>query len=277
MSSFDVKLFGKLTSFVGWNIIQRPEGIKIDQRGYVKQVLKDHNMETANATRTPLPKDANVLPAGEFEKTLDVTGHKKYRSLVGSLMYLAVCTRPDISFSVAVLARQVHAPTARHLALVKRILRYVAGTVDVGLLYPRSVPVKARSFRAYVDADWGGCKETRKSTSGWIIVINDAPIVWRSRKQSVVSTSSGEAEYVALFDCIKHVTWMRKFFWEMSSKKPWPENEINLAPSIVSTDSLAAKALAMNKQVSARGKAHRSQDAFRESGPGEWFHNPRPC
>ncbi len=107
--------------------------------------------------------------------------------MIGSLLYLAVCTRPNISFSVAVLARQVHTPISRNLALVKRIMRYVAGTSDFGLLYPRSCPVVPQSLHASADADWGGCKETRKSNSGWVIAIYGTTIVWRTRKQSIIA------------------------------------------------------------------------------------------
>ncbi len=86
--------------------------------------------------------------------------------MIESLLYLAICTRPDISLPVAVLARQIHTPTSLHLALVKRIMRCVAGTVEVGLLYPRSCTVLSLSLRASVHADWSRYKETKKSTSG---------------------------------------------------------------------------------------------------------------
>lgn len=115
-ASFDVKLFGSLTSFVGWNIIQRENGIKIDLRGYVEAMFKEHNMHTANAVRKPLPKDADVTFSNHIEPVLDNNSHRKYRSIIGSLMYLSVCSRPGISFSVSVLPRQIHSPTARHLA-----------------------------------------------------------------------------------------------------------------------------------------------------------------
>lgn len=126
-------------------------------------------MQNANALMTPLAKDVNFLPAGQHEKFFYEQGHKQYRSLMGCLMYLAVCTHPDISFGDSLLSHQVHAPTARHLSHAKRVLRFVAGTVDVGLLYSRSIPKNARSFHASVDADKGESKEKRGSTSGWII------------------------------------------------------------------------------------------------------------
>ena len=174
--------------------------------------------------------------------------------MIGSLLYLAVCTRPNISFSVAVLARQVHTPISRNLALVKRIMRYVAGTSDFGLLYPRSCPVVPQSLHASADADWGGCKETRKSNSGWVIAIYGTTIVWRTRKQSIIANSSAESEYMALFDCAKDVCWMRKLFWEMSVKEPWPEKGMYFEPTTVQIDSSSANSLALNKQVSSRNK-----------------------
>lgn len=149
-----------------------------------------------------------------------------------------------MSFSVSVLARQVHSPIAGHLALAKLILRFVAGTVGVFHFCPRSKPVTVRSFRALVDADWGGCKETRKSSSVCVISVNDSPVVCRSWKQTVASPSSREAEYVALFDCTKHVSWMQKFYWEMTNKCPWSTTEIKIASSCVFTDSSAAEVLA---------------------------------
>ena len=251
---FDVKLFGQLTSFIGWNIIQEKDCIRVNQQGYVESLLKDNGLLEANAVRTPLPLKADVLPAREDEATLDNQRHKQYRSIIGSLLYLAVCTRPDISFSVSVLARQVHAPTARHMALLKRILRFVSGTVSNGLKYPRSVKLLPRSLVAAVDADWGGCKETRKSTSGWIIAVNGALVIWRTRKQTIIATSSAEAEYIALFDYAKHVSWMRKLYWEVMSKRPWPEREVKFEATPIKIDSTAATALAMSKQVSARSK-----------------------
>ncbi len=153
-TNYDVKLFGKLTSFIGWKISQQPDSIVVNQEGHYKSMLKDYGMETANCFTTPLPKDADLLPAHENETLLNTAEYKKYRSLTGSLLYLAVCTRPDISFPVGVLARQVHAPTVRQIKLLKGILRYVTGTVHYGLKYPCLVHFSPQSLEAYVDADW---------------------------------------------------------------------------------------------------------------------------
>ncbi len=162
--NFNVKLFSKLTSLIGWNNTQDQDGITINQIAYIRDILHEFGMDKANGTRTPLPTKADLFPATEDETILSPSERNTYRSLIGSLLYLAVCTRPDISFSVSVLARQVHAPTKHHMGLLKRVLLYIAGTVHFGLMFPRSDKLSSRSLHSAVDVDWGGCRDTRKST-----------------------------------------------------------------------------------------------------------------
>lgn len=100
---FDVKLFGQLSCFVGWNISKSTEGISIDQRGYIKTMFKEYGIERANGVATPFPRDADVTSAHSDYETLNNKEHKLYRSIIGSLLYLSICSRPDVSFSVAVL------------------------------------------------------------------------------------------------------------------------------------------------------------------------------
>ena len=207
-----------------------------------------------NGVHTPLPKHAIVTAYNQYDTLLNEEEHKCYRFIIGSLLYLAICTRPDLSFSIAVLARQVHAPAKRHMAYDKRVLRYVKGTENYGLTYPRLGSQSPLTLTAHVDSDWEGCQETKKYTSGWMMTINGAPVMWRTRKQTVVSTSSGEAKYVALFDCAKHTCCMRKLLREMVHKTPLPNNKVVLEATAIYIDSLAAKVLAQNKQVSARTK-----------------------
>ena len=252
-ATFSVKLFGKLSSFIGWTINISDQTIKIDQRSYARALLQEHGLEQANAVHTPLPIDADITPKKENEPALNHKDHARYRSMVGGLLYLAVGTRPDISFAVSVLARQVHKPAARHLSYLKRILRYIAGTVTLGLEYPRSVQtLSPLSIAAHVDADWGGCRATRKSTTGYVITINGAPIVWRTRRQTIIALSSAESEYIALSECAKHLSWIRKLFWEVANKESWHE-EVKFKETCVSIYSTAAKSMAQNKHVSARG------------------------
>ncbi len=143
----------------------------------------------------------------------------QYRSWINSLMYLATCTRPDISFAFGVLARLVHDLALSRLYLVRKILLYVAGTVNYGLTYPCSVRTTARSIRAHCDANSGGCKENRKSTSDWIIFIHGTIVVWRTKKQTLIANFGEEGEYIRMFNCVKQLSCMRKLLWEIANKK----------------------------------------------------------
>lgn len=162
-----------------------------------------------------------------------------FRSMVGGLAYLATCTRPDITFAVSSLARHLHSPTHRHILLVKRIMRYLNGTKQHGLFFSARSPLHHQSLRAAVHADWGGDMETRRSTSGFIIAVNGALIYWRSKRQSLVTLSSGEAEYVALSSCSREVSWIRKKFWEMATLCKWDDNS-KMDSTVIEIDSTVA-------------------------------------
>ena len=129
-AKFDVKFFGSLSSFIGWNVTYTQQGIKVDQKEYARTLLRTCGLEKCNTVRSPLPIDANLLPTSLQEHLLSKRDHQTYRSIVGGLLYLSVCTRPDLSFPTGALARQMHAPCTRHFRYLKRILRYVAGTLE---------------------------------------------------------------------------------------------------------------------------------------------------
>lgn len=111
-------------------------------------------MDACNAAWTPLPSEADLASSHEGDTPLSTELHSEYRSIIGALIQLAVCTRLDLSFAVCALARHVHIPTARHVSLLKRVLRYLAGTINYGLKYRRE-PIKWDSLSANFDADWG--------------------------------------------------------------------------------------------------------------------------
>ena len=156
-------------------------------------------------------------------------------------------------FHACALTRQSHTPIRRHLAYAKFLLRYISGSKTFGLRYLRSQELAIRSIRANVDADWGGCKYTRKSTTGYVIDIKGTPDEWGSKKQKVPALSSAESEYVALFECAKQFIWMRKLFWEFVHKQPWWE-EKHFEASKIHIDSTFAISLATNEQNYAKNK-----------------------
>jgi hypothetical protein len=163
--------------------MQREDDIYISQSGYARKVLDKIGMAGCNPCHTPmeprlkLSKNSSGSPVNATE----------YRRLVGSLRYL-VHTRPDISFAVGYVSRFMEAPTTEHLAAVKKILRYVVGTIDYGCSYKRS-GAEARLL-GFSDAYMGGDIDTRKSTTGVLFFFGPCAISWQSQKQKVVALSS---------------------------------------------------------------------------------------
>ncbi|XP_060198335.1 secreted RxLR effector protein 161-like [Lycium barbarum] len=131
-----------------------------------------------------------------------------YSSIVGSLMYAQTCTRPDISFAVGMLGRYQSNPGIDHWKDAKKVLRYLKGTKDYMLMYRRS---NSLEVIGYSDSDHGGCVDTRKSTFGYLFLLAEGAISWKSAKQSVIATSTMEAEFVACFEATIHALWLRNF------------------------------------------------------------------
>ena len=151
------------------------------------------------------------MKANEDEEALD---QPLYQSVVGSLMYLATCTRPDIAYAVGMLARFSSKPNQSHWTAAKRYLR---GTVNFGILYRGESGVLG-----YSDADWAGDADDRKSTSGYMFLIAGGPVSWKSRKQSTVALSTAEAEYVALSTAVQECMWMQRLLSELGNPPDGP-------------------------------------------------------
>jgi histone deacetylase 1/2 len=135
----------------------------------------------------------------------------KYRSLVGALQYLTL-TRPDISFAVNKVCQFLHAPTTLHWTAVKRILRYVKGTLSMGLHLRKSTSTMVSAFS---DADWAGCVDDRRSTGGFAVFFGPNLVSWSARKQPTVSRSSTEAEYKALANATAEMMWIQRLLTEL--------------------------------------------------------------
>ncbi|GJY85516.1 hypothetical protein Tco_0499542 [Tanacetum coccineum] len=128
-----------------------------------------------------------------------------YHGMIGSLMYLT-SSRPDLIYAVCLCARYQEKPTEKHLQAVKRIFRYLKGTINMGLWYSKDTDM---SLTAYADVDHAGCQDTRRSTSGSAQFLGDKLVSWLSKKQKCTAISSTEAEYIALFGCCAQILWMR--------------------------------------------------------------------
>ncbi|KAK1414719.1 hypothetical protein QVD17_30469 [Tagetes erecta] len=185
--------------FLGLQVTQAQDGIFINQEKYIKKILKKFSFEDVQSIRTPLDK-AHKLEPDESGKHVDQT---YYRSLIGSLVYLTA-SRPDIMFAVCLCARYQANPKESHLQAVKRIFRYLKGKASLGLWYPKDGNFE---LHAYTDSDYGGCNLNRKSTSGGCQFLGPRLISWQCKKQTNVSVSTAEAEYIAASACCSQVLW----------------------------------------------------------------------
>ncbi|XP_042944495.1 uncharacterized protein LOC122278367, partial [Carya illinoinensis] len=199
---FEMSMMGELTFFLGLQIKQAKSGTFINQSKYIKELLKKFGMENAKEIGTPM-SPSTKLDKDESGKPVD---SKIYRGMIGSLLYLTA-SRPDIMFSVCLCARFQSSPKESHLIAVKRILRYLSGTINLGLWYPKHTSFDLIS---YTDADYAGCKIDQKSTSGACHFLGHALVSWFSKKQNSVALSTAEAEYVAAGSCCAQVLYMKQ-------------------------------------------------------------------
>ncbi|GJU78828.1 putative ribonuclease H-like domain-containing protein [Tanacetum coccineum] len=190
---FEMSAMGELTFFLGLQVQQRPDGIFINQDKYVQEILKKFDLECVRTATTPYeaPK-----PKSKNEPDSPVNVHL-YRSMIGSLMYLTA-SRPDIMFAVSACSRFQVTPTTSNLEAVKKIFKYLKGQPRLGLWYPRESPFV---LEAYSDSDYAGANKDRKSTTGGCQFLGRRLISWQCKKQTIVATSSTEAEYVAAANC----------------------------------------------------------------------------
>ncbi|GJZ76225.1 hypothetical protein Tco_0640690, partial [Tanacetum coccineum] len=180
------------TSFLS-RITSTTEGRFISQDKYVAEILKKFNYSDVKSASTPVDLEKPLVKDGDAD---DVDVHL-YRSMIGSLMYLTA-SRPDIMFAVCACARFQVTPKTSHLLAVKRIFRYLKGKPTLGLWYSRDSPFE---LVAYTDSDYAGATQDRKSTTGGCQFLGNRLISWQCKKQTVVATSTTEAEYVAAASC----------------------------------------------------------------------------
>ncbi|GJV61950.1 putative ribonuclease H-like domain-containing protein [Tanacetum coccineum] len=200
-SRFQMSSMGELTFFLGLQVKQNKEGIFISQDKYVAEILKKFDLVHVKAAITPME---TKLPLTKDEEAFDVDVHL-YRSMIGSLMYLTA-SRPDIMYAVCVCSRFQVTPKTSHLNAVKRIFKYLKGKPNLGLWYPRDSPL---DLEAFSDSDYGGSNLDRKSTTGGCQFLGQRLISWQCKKQTIVATSTTEAEYVAAANCCGQVLWVQ--------------------------------------------------------------------
>jgi hypothetical protein len=202
--------FGPAACYLGIEISRPDEdSLRLSQRSYALRILERFSMASANPVSTPFVcEDRNADSAA-------LTTETPYREAVGSLLYLAGCTRPDISFAVSRASQHLADPTEQDWTAVKRILKYVLSSLEYGPVYRRTSDTAAK-LSVYSDADFAGCPDTRRSTSGVIALLADAPIIWTSKRQISTSLSTTEAEYIAASEASKEAIWTSGLLSELS-------------------------------------------------------------
>ncbi|KAK1429938.1 hypothetical protein QVD17_12293 [Tagetes erecta] len=200
-SRFQMSSTGEINFFLGLQVKQSADGIFINQSKFVEKLLKKFKMQDFQTIRTPSDVNCKIQPDPKG-KAVDQT---LYRSMIGSLMYLTA-SRPDIMYAVCVCARYQSDPKESHLVVVKRIFRYLKGKPNLGLWYPYEGNFELYS---YSDSDFGGCALDRKSTTGGCQFLGPRLVSWQCKKQTNVSVSTAEAEYIAASAGCSQVLWLQ--------------------------------------------------------------------
>ena len=209
-SRFRMKDIGQLSMFVGMEIdIQRESKvIMLTQTLYCEKILEEFGMKDCDSASTPMESKLKLKDSKETMENEVVD--RPYRKLIGSLLYLSTHTRPDIAEAVGNLSRNLEKPTIEHWNAGMRLLKYLKGTANYGIKFEGN----DLSLIGYSDSSWASTQD-RKSVSGYVFMINNAPVSWRSKKQTIVALSSTEAEYVALSEAAKESVWIKKLFVEL--------------------------------------------------------------
>ena len=209
---FEIKDMGSAKYFLGLEIIRNPDqSISLSQRKYAREVLVRFGMEDSKPQSTPL--EVGVSLSKKEGTPLEDTS--EYSEVLGSLMYLACNTRPDLCHSVSMLARFMSQPTDLHWQALKRILRYLKGSVDRCITYATTSKQGVPSVVTFSDADFAADKDKRRSTTGTVVTINGRAILWMSKLQSIVATSAAEAEFIAAVAATKESLSVRKMLSEI--------------------------------------------------------------
>jgi transposase InsO family protein len=266
-SQFKLKCLGRCRLILGIQLSYEPNGaIKMSQDDYLRRLLA--RLGYAQCRIEPTPASTGLLSTAKVEKQLAEEAlaaaasarsaddgeepeptnicAASFASVLGAFAYAANATRPDIAQAVNMLARSTSAPTLEAVMGLRRVARYLAGTLSVGLTFRPPSPSKPAALVAYCDSDFAGCTETRRSTTGVALLYAGAAVVWQSRRQKSVSLSSAEAEYVALNEATREIVFIRSLLKHLQQPQ--------LHPTTLFCDSTAAIAIAKDEKSSSRRK-----------------------
>ena len=216
MKEFEMTDLGKMKYFLGIEVTQSAGGIFICQKKYAREVLERFRMDDCNPVQVPIIPGTKLTRDGEGEK-IDST---YYKQMIGSLMYMTTI-RPDLTYAVSLISRFMEAPTELHYQAVRKILRYLKGTLDYGLFYKKRKSER-HELVGFSDSDYTGDVDDCKSTSGYVFLLSGAAVSWSSKKQPVVTLSTTEAEFIATASCACQGIWLRRILEEVKYTQQGP-------------------------------------------------------
>lgn len=213
MNKFRMVDLSEIKFFLGIKVDKSEGHISLSQSVYIKSILLKYNMENCNPVNCPLPTKLNHIALSS-----DYKCDAPCRNVIGWLMYIMLCTRPDLSTAVNFLSRYCEKNNTELWQCLKKVLRYLKVTVDLKLSFQKNSNFN-EFLVGYVDSDWGGSELDRKSTTGYIFKMFDSNVIcWNTRKQNSVAASSTEAEYMALFEAVREAKWLNSLLASLKIK-----------------------------------------------------------
>ncbi|CAA7037262.1 unnamed protein product [Microthlaspi erraticum] len=199
---FKMKDLGLVKYFLGIEVSRAPEGIYLSQRKYALDIVKECGLLGCQPVKTPMEQNHNLAKdTGDY-----YNDPLRYRRLVGRFVYLTH-TRPELSYAVHMLAQFMQQPHIKHWEAAIRVVRYLKGCPGQGIMLSSADDFQ---IKAYCDSDYNACPMTRRSLTGFIVMLGDSPIAWKTKKQDIVSFSSAEAEYRAMGFTTREIKWNRE-------------------------------------------------------------------
>ena len=260
-SRFEMTDLGEAQYILGLQLSRdrRLRTLSLCQSDYIKRLLQRFGMSDSNAAPTPIATGVRLskadCPTVKPAEPLLVDGKHTYASVVGAIMYAMLGTRPDLAFAIGQLTRFNSNPGPQHVAALKRVLRYLRGSIDFVLTYGAGASGSSGSSGSsdtrlpvlgYCDSDWGASIDDRRSVSGLVFTIAGGAVMWQAQKQKSVALSTVEAEYMAACQAAKDAVWLRAFLMELGLTAT--------APTTIHCDSQGAMALAKNPEHHQKSK-----------------------
>ncbi|CAI7848007.1 unnamed protein product [Closterium sp. NIES-53] len=237
MENFNCKTLGEVKYYLGMHAERDPDyrWLKLHQEKFINELGEKYGIKNERKVATPLPAEFKLVKAAEDEG-VEAEEQQQFQSLVGSLLYPAVHTRPDISFSIGQLARVVQNPSDEQVNAAERVVKYLNSHQSIGVEYCISAQVKQKGVEVlkekgewlgegklfltcFTDATWASKKDDSSSVGGYICVVGGGPVSWRSKKQTETALSSVESEYMAMFHGVKGVIWLRRLLEEIGQEQ----------------------------------------------------------